>query len=257
MSATKAANDGHFVWHEHLTTDSEAAIAFYADVVGWQTQPFGDTDYKMWVGSQGPLGGVMKLSERAIAKGAKAHWIGNVQVSDVDAVVASVQRLGGNVQKEPQDVPNAGRFAVVADPQGASLVVLRPLGTMNLHDASVEGEFCWNELVTTDSKAALKFYSELFGWKILHEMDLGPIGTYRIFGIGEKPLGGMMDAGMQPAWHYYVQIRDLDAAIKRALNKGATMVRGPHEDPEGARIAHLLDPQGAAFALREKAKSTS
>ena len=29
---------GHFVWYELMTTDMEAAKAFYADVVGWGTQ---------------------------------------------------------------------------------------------------------------------------------------------------------------------------------------------------------------------------
>jgi hypothetical protein len=56
--------NGHFVSHDLLTKDPKAAIAFYSEVVGWKTQPFtegGKSDYAMWVGSQGPLGGVMKL----------------------------------------------------------------------------------------------------------------------------------------------------------------------------------------------------
>jgi predicted enzyme related to lactoylglutathione lyase len=61
-----SANNGRFVWYEHLTKDSKAAIAFYREVIGWQTQPFGEGgEYTMWAGSQGPLGGVIDLPEQA------------------------------------------------------------------------------------------------------------------------------------------------------------------------------------------------
>ena len=57
---------------------------------------------------------------------------------------------------------------------------------MELQDVSKPGEFCWNELTTTDSAGAFQFYSQLFGWKILEEMDMGPLGKYRIFGQGDQ-----------------------------------------------------------------------
>ena len=88
------ASNGHFVWYEHLTKDPKAAIAFYTEVTGWKTQPFGEgTDYVMWVGTQGPLGGVMTLPEEAAKMGAPPHWTGNVQVADVDATAALAKKL--------------------------------------------------------------------------------------------------------------------------------------------------------------------
>src|SRR6476660_7788531 len=118
------SNNGHFVWYEHLTKDPKAAIAFYTEVVGWKTQPFAEGgDYTMWVGSQGPLGGVMKLPDEAAKMGTPPHWMGNVQVADGDATVAAVKKLGGKVYKEPSDIPTVGRFAVIADPQGAAIAV--------------------------------------------------------------------------------------------------------------------------------------
>jgi predicted enzyme related to lactoylglutathione lyase len=130
---------------------------------------------------------------------------------------------------------------------------------MTLHDASKEGEFCWSELLTSDGAAAFEFYSKLFGWKILEEMDMGPMGKYRIYGLGEKRLGGMMTTPrgtpMPPAWLYYVSTNGLDAAIARATRKGARVMNGPMDVPGGGRIAQLLDPQGAAFALHQPPKS--
>jgi predicted enzyme related to lactoylglutathione lyase len=147
------AKNGQFVWYEHVTKDPKAAIAFYSDVIGWQTQPFGEGgDYTMWVGSQGPLGGVIGLPEQAAKMGAPPHWMGHVQVENVDASAALAKELGGQVHHGPEDIPTVGRFAVIADRQGAFLSIFQPSGDlMKLHDASKPGEFCWSELVTSDS----------------------------------------------------------------------------------------------------------
>jgi predicted enzyme related to lactoylglutathione lyase len=112
--------------------------------------------------------------------------------------------------------------------------------------------------VTSDSAAAFKFYSELFGWKSFQEIDMGPVGMYRIYGVGEQQLGGMMTAPkgvpMPPAWIYYAETRDLDAAVGRATKKGAKLMHGPVDVPGGGRIAQLADPQGAFFALHQSPK---
>ena len=253
------ADNGHFVWYELLTKDPKAAIAFYTDVVGWKTQPFGENgDYTMWVGSQGPLGGVMKLPEEAAKMGAPPNWMSHVQVKDVDSTAALAKKLGGRIYKEPSDIPTIGRFAVIADPQGAAIMIFKPSRVMELHDQATQGEFSWRELLTSDSAAAFAFYSEIFGWKILQDMDMGPMGTYRIFGIGERRLGGMMTtpkgSPMPPMWLYYTETSDLDAAIGRATQRGAKIMNGPMDVPGGGRIAQLTDPQGAAFALHQSPK---
>jgi len=127
---------------------------------------------------------------------------------------------------------------------------------MTLHDSSKAGEFCWNELLTSDSVTAFKFYSQLFGWKILSEMDMGEMGTYRVFGIGDKQMGGMMTTpkgSMPPMWIYYAETSDLDGALARAKKRGATVMNGPMDVPGGGRIVQITDPQGAPFALHQAA----
>jgi len=255
----KNTNNGYFVWYEHMTKDPRAAIAFYTDVVGWTTQPFAENShYTMWVGSQGPLGGVMELPVEAAKMGAKPSWMSHVQVENIDAAVTLAKKLGGRIYKEPTDIPTVGRFAVIADLQGAVIMIFTPNNAMTLHDTSKQGEFCWNELMTSDSGAAFEFYSQLFGWKILQEMDMGSMGVYRIFGVGDKRLGGMMTtpkgAPMPPMWLYYTEVPDLDGAVGRATKKGATVMNGPMDVPGGGRIAQLMDPQGAAFALHQAPK---
>jgi predicted enzyme related to lactoylglutathione lyase len=250
---------GDFVWYELMTTDPKAAIAFYSEVIGWKTEVFGDgsgMDYKMWVASQGPLGGVMKLPEEAAQMGAPPHWMSNVTVDDVDATVKRVKELGGKVYREPADMPTVGRFAVIADPQGAAIAIFKPDSPMTPHDDSKHGEFCWSELATTDHQAALAFYSEIFGWKQVDAMDMGPMGTYVVFGKGDRQLGGMFNKPKEMpavAWLYYTQVDDLDSAIGRAKTNGATLINGPMDVP-GGRIAQFTDPQGVFFALHTRAR---
>jgi predicted enzyme related to lactoylglutathione lyase len=249
------SNNGRFVWYEYLAKDSKKAIAFYTDVVGWQTQPFGE-QYVMWVGSQGPLGGVMTLPDEAAKMGVPPHWMAHVQVPNVDATAALTQKLGGKVHKQPEDIPTVGRFAVIGDPQGAFISIFTPGSEMTLHDTSKPQEFCWNELLTSDSAAAVKFYSELFGWKVLQEMDMGGMGVYRIFGVGDKQLGGMMTipngAPMPPMWMFYIEVSNLEDAMGKAIHDGARVMNGPMDVP-GGRIAQMMDGQGAAFALHQLA----
>ncbi|EPX60184.1 doxorubicin biosynthesis enzyme DnrV [Cystobacter fuscus DSM 2262] len=262
MTEPKSKNDtGRFVWYELLSTDPRGALAFYPEVVGWKTQPFevgGDGDYRMWVGGQGPLGGVTALPEPAKKLGAPSYWQANVQVANVDETLAEVKRLGGQVYVN-EDVPSVGRFAVIADPQGAVIAVFTPAADVQSHDVAKQGEFSWHELYTTDHEAAFTFYARIVGWERLGEFDMGAMGKYLLWGRNGKQLGGMLTLpkGMKtpdgrdvpPSWMYYVTVEDLDAALARATAKGARVLNGPMEVPGGQRVVQLMDPQGAAFAL--------
>lgn len=251
---------GDLVWYELLTTDPKGAIAFYSQVVGWKTQPWESSDYTMWVGSHGPLGGVTLLPEQAKAMGAPSYWQANVQVASVDETVAKVKQLGGQVYLT-EDVPKVGRLAVIGDPQGAVIALFQPLSGMSMeaHDRATPGEFSWHELYTTDHDAAFAFYHQIAGWEKLDEFDMGPMGKYLLWGLGGKQLGGMMtkprdmktpDGREVPtSWMYYVTTDDLDGALGRAKAAGARVLNGPMPVPGGQRIVQLMDPQGAAFAL--------
>jgi predicted enzyme related to lactoylglutathione lyase len=251
-------NTGRFVWYELLTSDVEGAIAFYTDVAGWTSQKWETGDYTMWVASQGPLGGVTRLPDAAKQMGAPPYWQANVQVANVDKTVEEVKRLGGQVHVV-EDIPTVGRFAVIADPQGAVIAVFTPASDMQSHDVAKPGEFSWHELYTTDYEAAFAFYQKIAGWERLGEFDMGAMGKYLLWGRGGKQLGGMMTMppGMKtpdgrtvpPSWMFYITTADLDAALGRAKARGARVINGPMEVPGGQRIVQLMDPQGAAFAL--------
>jgi predicted enzyme related to lactoylglutathione lyase len=196
----------------------------------------------------------MTLPEEAKKMGAPPNWMAHVQVQDVDATTELIRKLGGRVYKEPEDIPTVGRFAVVADPQGAVIAVFHPGSEMTLHDTSKPQEFCWNELITSDSAAAFRFYSQVFGWKSIQEMDMGPMGVYRVFGVDDKQLGGMMTAPpgspIPSMWMFYIETDNLESATAKATSHGAKLMNGPMDVP-GGRITQLMDAQGAAFALHQ------
>jgi predicted enzyme related to lactoylglutathione lyase len=251
------ATHGRFVWYDHLALDAKAAIAFYTHVIGWSTQPI-QQGYTMFAGSQGPMAGTVEMPERMRAQGLPPHWGSNIFVDDVDGAVAEVRFHGGRVLVEPNDFPNVGRLATIADPQGATLNLFKPSHPIALHDTAKHGEFTWHELITTDHELAFDFYRKLFGWTKSRDFDMGPMGKYLIYGADGTDLGGMFtrpkDGPAPPHWLYYIHVDDLDLAITRAKEKGAKLLNGPHEVPGGARVAQLDDPQGGGFALHESAK---
>lgn len=243
---------GRILWHELLTTDPEAAVAFYRKVIGWGSTAFAadDSSYRLWTMQGASMGGLMQMPSDAQAP---PNWLMYVAVPDVDRTVERASRLGARTWVPGTDIPNVTRFAVLGDPQGATFAVMRPSMPGVGSDDAVVGDFSWHELATADWKMAWEFYRELFGWERASSFDMGSMGTYWMFrrGGGARTLGGMFNrTGDAPAhWLSYVRVPDVDRAAALARRHGGTVVNGPREVPSGARIAVLADPQGAAFAV--------
>ena len=249
------SHHGHFCWYDLMTTDIAAAVAFYKSVLGWTVDDWqakgGAMPYAHVHSAQGGIGGITLLPPELKAMGAPPYWTGYVLVDDVDATAAKAVALGGKLHFA-MDLPGTGRFATIADPDGATIALFKPEKDAPLHDASKPGEFNWRELMTTDNHKAFAFYQALFGWQKLDEMDMGAMGSYLLYGLDGKQFGGMMKRPPEmpvSAWGYYVMVADLDAALARATAEGGKLLNGPMPVPGPARIVHLLDPQGAFIAL--------
>lgn len=261
--ATNEEARGRFSWFDLMTIDMTAATKFYAEVMGWELESWsgagGDMPpYTMWKGPSGPLGGVMALPEEAKKMGAPPNWMGYVVVPDLDATLAKAGELGAKVLMPPMAIPTVGRFAVIADPQGATIAAIQFEGDAPGHDDTpAVGEVSWRELMTTDREKGFDFYATLFGWEKGEAMDMGAEmgGVYQMYTRRGKPLGGMMNkpAAMPgpSVWLYYFRVADLDATIAKVKSLGGKLLNGPMEVPGGDRVAQLMDPQGAAFALHQ------
>jgi hypothetical protein len=241
-----------------MTNDTDGAIDFYSKIVGWGTLPFegSETPYTMWTVGETPIGGVSAIDPATMGD-MPPNWMAHISTPDVDATANRIKVLGGAIHTEPMDIPNIGRFAVASDPQGAAFAIFGSAEeAAGPDEAAQPGEFSWSELATTDYRAAFDFYSDLFGWEITNDSDMGGMGIYRIFGLNGRDLGGMYDKTDQmpgpPFWLYYVSVKDIDKTAEAVKQHGGQVLHGPMEVPGGDRIAQCMDPQGAAFAIHDK-----
>jgi hypothetical protein len=241
---------GRFVWHELWTPNPAGAHEFYSQLIGWSTREWEhDPSYSLFVGPNGPIGGA------ETRKAGTPQWLPYVGVPDVDAAAATATRLGGRAQTPPTDLPNGGRHAVLVDPQGATFGVHSSETEPGPEVPAAVGELSWHELATnTAPETAFAFYATLFGWDEMSRFDMGPMGTYLIFGRNGAQLGGMFDkaaAGKPGAayWLGYVRVDDLEGAVERARAARGSVLQEPMDVPGGDRIAQIMDPHGAFVAL--------
>ena len=241
---------GRFLWHELMTEDTMAAARFYTTVVGWTTEAWPqDPSYTMFSAGRRPMAGLMVLPEEARNMGAPPNWLTYVGASDVDATVFRAVGLGGSVLVLPKDISNVGRFAVLRDPQGAVFAVITMTSAPPPPDgAPPVGDFSWHELATTNPEAACAFYERLFGWRKTESMDMGPAGTYQMFGLGSGSVGGIFSKPSQmpgpPAWLPYIRVEDSKQVAALAGALGGRIVNGPMEVPGGGWIAQGLAARG-------------
>ncbi len=244
---------GRFVWHELMTRDVPGAKAFYSRIMGWKVEPWAaDPNYTVCLANIGPTAGIFPITADFPAE-MPAHWVSYIGTRDVDGTVAAAVRAGGSIVKEPEDIAGAGRYAVLKDPQGAVFAILDPEKSHPDEAVAPLGTFSWHELATSDHEAAFAFYSNLFGWEALQRMDMGPAGTYLIFGWNGVQRGGIYnkpaDMPAPPNWLPYVRVPDTDTGYGTATGSGARAVNGPMDVPGGHRIATFFDPTGAAIAI--------
>ena len=116
---------GALCWTELSTRDTKAAEAFYIGLFGWgvkHSAPGSPMEYTEFSVAGTPGIGMMPMPEQVPAF-VPSYWMPYFQVTDTDASATKVKELGGKVMVPPQDIPSTGRFAVVADPQGAVFAV--------------------------------------------------------------------------------------------------------------------------------------
>lgn len=244
------------IWYELGTSDLDGAKAFYAAIFGWSVEDAGMQGFTYLLASRDAdmIAGLMSLGAQTGAP--PPNWTIYFAVDDCDAVAARTEEAGGRVYHQPADIPGTGRFAVLADPQGAVFGILQPLPMAEgadggrAFDQQKEGHGNWNELMTSDPGAAFAFYNGLFGWQKTQSVDMGDMGVYQVFSHDGADIGGMMGLGQSPVpcWLPYFGTNGVDAAIGRIVEEGGTLVSGPHPVPGGAFIAVAQDPQGAYFA---------
>jgi len=240
---------GTFCWIELATSDAPAAKEFYTRLFGWTTRviPMGESgDYIMLMKDGAEVGALYENTQMP------PNWLSYVAVESADDAAKTARDLGANLMGDPFDVFDAGRMAVITDPQGATFAVWEAKKHIGLKVWGEDNTLVWNELATTDEDAASSFYTSLFGWRA----KTGDHADFRYteFHVGERAIGGMYKLkpemeGVPPHWIPYIAVPDCDATIASAQSFGGSVMMPPMDIPGVGRFSVIKDPQGAALAI--------
>lgn len=248
------SESGRFVWHDLMTNDPAAAVRFYTELFGWQTREVemgGMGKYTFFNAGGRENGGMVAMDP---AQGIPAHWLSYLTVDDVDALIQRAGELGLEVKFPPTDIPDVGRFSVVADPTGAHFAAFKATrpALPDPEGPAPPGAFCWNELLTKDPARAAEFYASVCGW-VGREQEMGELGTYTLFRRGERDVAGMIpmpDGAEAPAaWLLYIAVEDPDATAEKIESLGGKLFVQPADISGVGRFAVAADPTGAMFAI--------
>ena len=247
---------GRFAWHDLMTTDVERARSYYADLLGWTCE---DTEIPGF-GTYPVIRAVGRSWGRLarIKPEAPPHWLSHVIVEDADAASARAEALGGRTLFPPTDVPDMGRFTVIAGPAGAPVSAWRPANPEDDGDAPMlPGAFCWHQLLAVQPEAEARFFSDLFGWEAsAHEVGGQPYTLFQRKDTG-KPAGGMLPKppGSEgpSSWLAYVAVENADATAARVRELGGSVWVEPTDIPGMGRFLVTSDPAGAMIAFIQPA----
>jgi predicted enzyme related to lactoylglutathione lyase len=255
-------------WVDTSQPDPEAAVGFYSGLFGWE---FEDV---MPPGSEGKyfiarLRGGDVAAVGSIPAGAPpmAMWNTYIWVDGADDTASKATDAGGRVLMEPFDVTDAGRMAVLADPEGAAFCVWQAKDHKGAQIVNEPGSLNFNILNTPDAEAAKRFYGAVFGWTTL-DLGNGEFWTLSAYGdylerltpgirsmTAETGAAGFEDvvAAIRPIddeapahWGVQFSTDDADSTAAKAKELGGEVVAPPVDVP-WARLTVIRDPQGATF----------
>lgn len=132
MAGQPLPKQGTFVWTEIASNDAEKCKAFYTAVFGWKFKDSKASSEGMKydefsTGGDFPAGGLYQIDPKWFGDNPPPpHFLTYVAVDDVDANAKKAVELGGSLIREPMDIPNVGRFAIIQDPTGAMIATFKP-----------------------------------------------------------------------------------------------------------------------------------
>ena len=120
---------------------------------------------------------------------------------------------------------------------------------MSIVEMTVVGNAGWIGHSGPDQTKAKSFYKDVLGWNI-NDMPMQDGSSYSAIAVGETPIGGFSPMPEESgSWTIFFTSTDVDASVAKAEAAGATVIAPAMDMPGVGRMATLLDPQGARFAL--------
>ena len=255
MNYSPNNQDGHFVWHDLMTSQFDETLAFYKALFEWDhhTVHMGPEigDYTMFRVNGRDIGGIIALKPEDQIP---AHWISYISVHHIDNACTAFQANGATIHHGPFDIPGVGRTAIAEGPTGAYFSPYQDNSIFDPAEIRVPGGFIWHELMTQKAPEAISFYTALFGWD-KSEMPL-PDGTvYYVLSKEDQQVAGLVqmppDARGPTHWLPYVEVMDVVATANMATAQGGKVGIPPTrlEEPAEVHFAILSAPDGSLFGI--------
>ncbi len=249
MAGAQQPAPGSFVGAVLLTDDAPATAAFYSQVFGWNLERADDGGYA--VHHRGRIIAGISPLQNAEEDIEESFWLVGLTVEDLDASLEAAETAGGRIYENAERVSEYGRFAVVADREGAPAMLIEP-GRQPLGDTEGHGSWAWAELWTDDMAAAAGFYGPVVGVSH-HEIARGD-GSYHVFGSRGQARVGMVTIpdefdDVEPGWAPYVAVADLAEVLETTERLGGAVVFSRTEHPAEGAVALIRDPSGAVLFL--------
>ena len=235
---------GKFVWFDLLTEDVEAAQTFYKELFGWRFEGK-SSDYSVIYSGEKPIGGIAP-HESKDPEVLESLWLASLSVENIDRAVSATKARYGKVLDGPFDVKGRGRMAVIRDPEGAELVLIRAAGGDPVDAAVNPGEWLWVDLFTRDAKTANDFYGALAGYTTETVKTEGD-HSYNLLKRNDRAFAGVVELPweeVEPNWLPYIKVVDLAATISQAEKLGGILILRLEN------VAVIADPTGSAFGIQ-------
>jgi len=241
---TGQRHPGKFIWHDLLTPDTLAARTFYGELFGWSFRE--ESGYIQILNGSRPIGGMLRIRPQQREK-VEAQWLASMSVPDLENAADQVESSGGRIINGPLDLGMRGTALLIADPDGAQLLLLDTRGGDPEDREPGLGDWLWNELWTLQPDRAAAFYRKLGkyeevlkgeGYRVLLNEGHWRAGIRRI----ESPTY----AGR---WVPVVRVEDPASLLKKVESLGGTVWVRPEESRNG-QTALISDNTGALLILQ-------
>src|ERR1035437_3279947 len=254
--ATDEHHVGKVIFVELVTPDLAAAKKLYAELFGWTFRDIqsGETKYAEASLDGRPVAGLIHKDVPA-GEHRQPAWLTFIAVRDVDVARTIALQHGAKVLFEPHSIPNRGREAIFADPQGAIFAVLASSSGDPPDVLAAPGEWIWSSLITTDPDGDAAFYQTLFDYEVF---DLpADEGAQHLMLASDNHLRASANTlpanrpNIHPHWLNYVRVEDAVKMTAKLVALGGRVLVEPRVDRHGGKVAVVADPLGARFGLLE------
>jgi len=240
---------GTFVGAVLLTDDAEAASVFYGELFGWDMEKAKDGGYA--VRHKGRLVASISPLQNAKEDIDESFWLVGLTVNSLDRVLRATSESGGKVFIGAERFSDYGRFAVIADPEGAPLMLVQS-GAEPIGGTSGPGSWVWAELWSDDPAKAAEFYASTIGLEYGQLNREGqPYDVLMSKGVARAGMVTIPDEyeNLDAGWAPYVAVADIAASLEEVTRLGGTLIFSTTEHPAEGAVALIKDPTGAVLFL--------